>query len=168
MRVLLSKPKNDGTQKETIHIQPWDSWNADITLAKIAAPLLKQLRDTNHGYHIVDWFNTPYTEEEWNALTDCNNDVGSDHDERWKKVEAEWIKVMNEMIFALECVADNSWEEEFFTYKVENNADAIPAGATVTERMNNLVYDKEGHAAKSALVDRGLLLFGKYFRALWD
>jgi hypothetical protein len=48
MKVYLGKYKKN--RKEKVKIHKYDSWNADVTLAKIIKPVLEQLRDTTHGY----------------------------------------------------------------------------------------------------------------------
>lgn len=59
MKVEIGPYKED--RVVNIHIDKWDTWNMDHTLALIIVPMLKQLRDTNHGYpsHLTDeeWIN---------------------------------------------------------------------------------------------------------------
>jgi len=90
----------DEKRKRTVKIQidPWDSWNADETLAMIILPVLKQLRVSAHGSGLVDdedvpdslkRSSAPPTENEW------------DVDENWHK---RWEWVLGEMICAFEIV----------------------------------------------------------------
>jgi hypothetical protein len=92
----------DGKRKRTvkIHIDPWDSWNADETLAMIILPVLKQLRANTHGSGFVDdedvpdslkRSSAPATEHEW------------DIDDNWHK---RWGWVLGEMICAFEIVLE--------------------------------------------------------------
>ena len=54
MKVFIGPyPEGDETRKVEIEVHPYDSWNADRTLALIAVPILKQLQATKHG--------SPYT-----------------------------------------------------------------------------------------------------------
>ena len=51
-------------QKVKVHIDPWDTWSMDYTLASIILPMLKQLKETKHGYP------SELTEELWNEHLD--------------------------------------------------------------------------------------------------
>ena len=55
MRVFIGDyPDGDEERKVEIQIDPWDSYNADHTLALIALSLIKQLKETKHGSAMVD------------------------------------------------------------------------------------------------------------------
>lgn len=54
---------------------------------------------------------------------------------------ARWEWILDEMIFAFESIVDNSWEDQFY---------------------------KEGYEEYDNRIKNGLILFGKYFRALWN
>jgi len=47
-------------RKVKIHIDKYDTWNMDSTLALIILPMLKQLRDQKHGSSLVDDEDLPY------------------------------------------------------------------------------------------------------------
>lgn len=51
-------------QRVNIHIDPWDTWSMDHTLAPIILPMLKQLKETSHGYP------GNLTEDKWNNILD--------------------------------------------------------------------------------------------------
>ena len=42
-----------------VKIDKWDTWSMDHTLSYIILPMLKQLKETNHGYHLVDLEDVP-------------------------------------------------------------------------------------------------------------
>ena len=47
MKVYIGPYKEDDSpRKESIHIHDYDTWNMDHTLALIALPMLKQLKET--------------------------------------------------------------------------------------------------------------------------
>ena len=55
MKVFIGPyPEGDEVRKVEIEIHKYDSWNADHTLALIALPLIKQLKETKHGSALVD------------------------------------------------------------------------------------------------------------------
>ena len=157
-----------------VKIDNYDTLSMDSTLTPIILPMLKQLKETKHG--------APYTEDEdvppnlrsttKSAQKSKKNDWDSDgnHFRRW-----DWI--MDEMIWAFEQLADDTWEEQYFSGK--SNIIWVPSkeldakGKPVTYEMkkgpgDTRKYDKKGYMKHSDRIDNGLRLFGKYFRALWD
>lgn len=110
MKVRLGKYPGLRSKKdrvEEIRIDPWDTWNMDLTLAQIIIPMLKQLRDTTHGYP-QDFF-------DGDEYVDAG-DIGGGF-EKWKET-------LNEMIWAFEEILtedqnlvninfkDPSWKEK--------------------------------------------------------
>jgi len=100
---------------EYVHIDEYDTWNMNTTLAKIILPMLKQLKEDKYGYP------STLTEKKWNTIVD-------------------------EMIWSFEQVLDDESDEQFWT-------DGI---------------DWDGLRAHNKRIDKGLALFGKYYRNLWD
>ena len=157
-----------------VKIDPWDTWSMDSTLTPIILPMLKQLRKHKHGAPSTDDEDVPANlrsttpaaqkakKESW--------DSDGNHFKRW-----DWI--MDEMIWAFEQLADDSWEEQYFTGKSDivwvPSKELDAKGRPLTYEMkkgpgDTRKYDKKGYAKHSARIDNGLRLFGKYFRALWD
>lgn len=121
-----------------VRIDPSDTWNLDYTIALIITPMLKQLRDTQHGAHEVD-----------------NDDVPGE----LADTEARWNYVMGEMVWAFEQKLLDDWQAQYFT--VVEDATAM-FGFKVTNS------DKEGLVAHQARMTNGFRLFGKYYEGLWD
>ena len=154
-------------QKRTIkvHIDPWDTWSMDHTLAHIVLPMLKQLKETKHGAPYVDPKECP-PELKPKKLTKKERDNGhtdSTHFERW-----DWV--LDEMIFAFESKLDDSWEEQFETgtsdlqwKKLEDGNYQMVEGPKHTRE-----YDWEGRKAYQERISNGFRLFGKYYENLWD
>jgi hypothetical protein len=157
-----------------VKIDPWDTWSMDSTLTPIILPMLKQLREHKHGAPSTEDEDVPANlrsttpaaqkakKESW--------DSDGNHFKRW-----DWI--MDEMIWAFEQLADDSWEEQYFTGKSDivwvPSKELDANGRPLTYEMkkgpgDTRKYDKKGYAKHSARIDNGLRLFGKYFRALWD
>lgn len=89
-------------RKIDIHLDPWDTWSLDYTLALIIAPALRQLKDATHGASLVDNEDVP---EELHAPEDHGDDVDEHHFARW-----DWV--LDEMIWAFERIAaDNDWDD---------------------------------------------------------
>jgi len=127
-------------QKVKVHIDPWDTWSMDYTLAPIILPMLKQLKETKHGAPFVDLADVP-KELHGKKLTKKqknNGDVDDKHFERW-----DWV--LDEMIYAFDCKANK--DDVYMRFEVE---------------------DQDGMKAEQERISNGFRLFGKYYEALWD
>jgi hypothetical protein len=157
-----------------VKIDPWDTWSMDSTLTPIILPMLKQLREHKHGAPSTDDEDVPAnlrsTTKSAQKAKKESWDSDGNHFKRW-----DWI--MDEMIWAFEQLADDSWEEQYFTGKSDivwvPSKELDAKGRPLTYEMkkgpgDTRKYDKKGYAKHSARIDNGLKLFGKYFRALWD
>jgi len=155
-------------QKRTIkvHIDRWDTWSMDHTLAPIILPMLKQLKETKHGAPYVDLKDVP-KELHGKKLTKKQKDNGEVDDKHFER----WDWVLDEMIFAFETkVDDGRWEEQFETgtsdiqwKKLENGCSEMIRGPNDTKE-----YDWEGRKKYQERISNGFRLFGKYFESLWD
>lgn len=157
MKVFLGPYHDDGTpRQEDVMIDKWDSWNADYTIALIAAPLLQQLKLTKHSSGMVDdddvpeelrSTSAPPKENEWD--TDAN-------------VHKRWDWVLDEMIWALTEHASTTGDDKFYDHsEVDESADLM-------EQIEQIKCDYEGLDAYNKRKQRGFELFGKYFQNLWD
>ena len=54
--------------KNTVHIDYYDTWSMDHTLAPIVLPMLKQLKATKHGFGLIDDEDAPKHLSSWYAL----------------------------------------------------------------------------------------------------
>jgi hypothetical protein len=130
-----------------VKIDKWDTWSMDCTLGNIILPMLKQLKETNHGYHLVDLEDVPV---ELRSITheEYDNQLYFDwyQDKQFEDLgSARWDWVMNEMIWTFEQLV-NDTDEQFF--------------------ING--YDREGLKRHETRMANGFRLFGKYYRGLWD
>jgi len=128
-------------QKQRIHIDPWDTWSMDHTLAPIILPMLKQLKKTKHGAPQVDLEDVP--KKLWPSKKELleytkTGDTDPKFFERW-----DWV--LDEMIYAFDCKANK--DDVYMRFDVEER-DAMNAEQ---ERISN-----------------GFRLFGKYYENLWD
>ena len=148
-----------------VHIDRWDTWSMDDTLAHIILPMLVQLKATKHGGPFVDLEDVP-KELHGKKLTKkqkANGEVDDKHFERW-----DWV--LDEMIFAFDSKVNDGWEEQFETgesdlqwKKLEDGCSQMVEGPNHTK-----VYDWEGRKAYEARIANGFRLFGKYYQNLWD
>lgn len=130
-----------GKRKTKIRIDPYDTWSMDHTLGLIIVPMLKQLKETKHGSPFVDDADVPEELRSTSAPAKENEwDIDDNHHKRW-----EWV--IDEMIWAFEQNCDDTFPDRFWT---------------------DYVYDRDGYKKHEERIDNGILLFGKYYRGLWD
>ena len=157
MKVFIGNYNDDGSpRQEDVFIDKWDSWNADHTIALIAAPLLQQLKRDKHGSGMVDdedapeelrSTSAPPKENEWD--TDAN-------------LHKRWDWVLDEMIWALTEHAEGTGDSKVYDHS------EVDEGADLMVQVAQIKCDREGLEAYEARKQRGFELFGKYFTNLWD
>lgn len=130
-----------------IRIDKYDTWSMDTTLALIVLPMLKQLKETKHGSPMVDMEDVPESmratsTEDYDCQTtfDFYNDPELCKQNVQCDIHDRWNWVMDEMIWAFERMNFNNDDE------------------------TDYVFDEE----KEKRMNHALMLFGKYFRGLWD
>lgn len=164
----------DGKRKRTeyVHIDPWDTWNMNDTLALIILPMLKQLRATKHGAPMVDIEDVPEALRPTAEQLEAYNYDGSTDPNFFLR----WDWIMDEMIFAFEHLVDDEWEDQYHSGEYDLRSEVIEWNDDGSPRMYQMVEgpnhtfksDRESIDAIEARINRGLVLFGKYYRNLWD
>ncbi len=163
-------------RKVKVHVDYYDVWSADHTLAMIIAPTLRKLKEVQHGYPHVDNDDVPeelrfeLTEEEkqnWDGSVD-------------EKHEARWNYILDEMIWAFEQHADpydndaqfhhNPEQLEMTFQPLEDNPKLSTMGFNHQKDPSKPPYwvDKEGKKKHHERMTNGVRLFAKYYEALWD
>ena len=138
-----------------VKIDYHDTWSMDHTLAYIITPMLKQLRDTKHGYGMVDDEDVP------EELKSHNGTKENDYD--WdSNAEARYDYILNEMIWAFERLTMDDDTDQFYDHSESKNCKDF------MESFRKLKVDREGLNAHEARKQNGFRLFGKYFSSLWD
>lgn len=172
----LNRWSNNRKRKVKIHVDGYDVWSADYTLAMIIHPVLLKLKEQQHGYPHIDNEDVPeelrfeMTEEEkanWDGSVD-------------DKHEARWNYVLGEMIWAFEQHSRDDDTKQFHHNSeqldmVFKDAPDIPKGFKELsfnhqKDPSKPAYwrDDEGlkkHAERKA---NGRRLFAKYYECLWD
>ena len=144
MKVNIENYTDNGEdQVVEVHIDKWDTWSMDYTLAHIVLPMLCQLKETKHGAPAVDLEDVPEelrptNTEEWQKLY---KEVGETDDKFFKR----WDWVLDEMIYAFDCKA---------------NKDDV--------YMRFDINDRDGMEKEQDRISNGFRLFGKYYENLWD
>jgi len=129
-------------QKISVHIDNYDTWSMDHTLAPIILPMLKQLRGSKHGSPMVDM--TDVSQEL--RVNDVEAKEFWDNGHSDPKQHDRWDWVMGEMIWAFEQKCRDDWMEDYHHNK----------------------WDKDGANAHQKRMSNGFRLFGKYYESLWD
>ena len=153
--------------KPVIQIDYFDTWSMDHTLAPIILPMLKQLKATKHGFGFIEDEDAPKHLHSIYALSN----------ESWNwdgNAEARYDWVIGEMIWAFEQLCDDDAEEKFWIVKPKADWEDMKRPFEEGEKAREMKWlvhgelDTEGLKAHNERIQRGLTLFGKYFRTLWD
>ena len=108
MKVFIGNYQDDNSpRQEDVFLDEWDSWNADHTIALIAAPLLQQLKLNKHGSGMVDDEDVP---EEFRSTSAPPKETEWDTDANWHK---RWEWALDEMIWALTEHANGTGDNKF-------------------------------------------------------
>ena len=175
MKVYIGKYPKDPAQdrKIEVRIDKQDLWGLDHTLALIIHPALVKLKGCKHGSPHVEDADVP---EELRRPADYDNNMSST-DDNWHK---RWEWVLDEMIFAFDCIKNDDWEDQFhtgehdFLFKpVDKEGNPVDEESAqwfelTTGPNDTHVFDKEGFMAMSDRINNGTRLFGVYYRGLWD
>ena len=142
-----------------IHIDNYDVWSMDHTLALIIVPMLKKIQTQKHGHGWIDDKDVPkdyrstvkgakkgLTQYEW------------DHN-----AEARYAWMLEELIWTFTQLCDDQDGEGQFYDHTESSKEK-----DFNKSMQLLKVDQVGLEAHRKRIENGLRLFGKYFRTLWD
>ena len=144
-------------QKQTIHIDRWDTWSMDHTLAPIILPMLIQLKKEKHGAPNVDPKDVPKElrpTTKWKKAYEGDGTTDPKFFERW-----DWI--LDEMIWAFEQKCRDHWEEDYYGPYIESK--------DKRELFGRFEWiDDEGRKKHQERMSNGFRLFGTYFENLWD
>lgn len=153
-------------RKISVKLDSYDTWSVDNTLAFIIVPLLKQLKEHKMGGPYVDDEDVPeelrstsappLTEEEQNSGTSDEN-----HFKRW-----DWV--LDEIIWTFEQHASD-WEEQYYSGESDIQFEKIENGFSkmIHGPNNTFKVDHEGKAKHQERMDKGRMLFAKYYECLW-
>jgi hypothetical protein len=153
--------------KDVVKIDYWDTWSMDHSLATIILPMLKQLKATKHGYGMIDDEDVP---KELSSIYALPKEIWE-----WDgNAEKRYDWVLDEMIWAFEQLNDEEHDAKFWITKPKMDWEHMTEPFTEGEKTREVKWlvqgelDSEGLKAHNVRIDRGLTLFGKYFRSLWD
>ena len=145
---------------EWVHIDYYDIWSMDYTLAIIILPMLQKLKVQKHGYGWIDDKDVP--KELRSTQRGARKGLASPHD--WDHyAEARFSWMLDELIWTFEQLADEDDGESQFYDHTESSKEK-----DLNKSIQKLKVDRVGLEAHNKRIENGLRLFGKYFRTLWD
>ena len=157
-------PEANEERKIEVVVHDFDVYSADQTLAIVILPVLRKLKEANAGAPFVRNEDVPKELQRPNDVED------HEIDDNWYD---RWRYVLDEMIWSLEQVLDD-WESRFYSGEVDmsfnektHDDEGNPLAEFVLGPNHTFVFDEKGYAEYEKRIDRGLTLFGRYFRALW-
>ena len=165
-------------RRVNVKLDPWDTWNADDTLAHIILPILVDLKQTKQGAPNVDPEDVPENLRPGKLEVEQYQKDGTTDALFFKR----WNWVLDEMIWAFsEHVKDyDEAEGKFHTGNIDfksvpidedgNEVDKEDAKLFRLERGpdDTSDFDTEGYEAWQNRKQNGFRLFGKYYTSLWD
>ena len=145
-------------KKRTVYVKidRYDTWSMDHTLSLLILPMLKQRKATQHGGPNVDDEDVPEHLRSTTAPPKENTwDVDGNMFKRW-----EWV--MDEMIWAFTQMVDEKSTDKFYDHS------EVDSKAGLEEQINKIKIDYAGIEEHEARMKKAFMLFGKYYRGLWD
>lgn len=144
---------------EFVHIDNYDVWGMDHTLALIIHPMLQKLKTQKHGYGFID--NKDVPKELRSTAPGARTGLKNSYD--WDNyAEARYSWMMDELIWTFEQLANDDNESKFYDHSESSKE------SDFNKSIHKLKVDRAGLEAHQKRIENGLRLFGKYFRTLWD
>lgn len=155
-----------------VHIDSYDVWNADHSLALVIYPTLVKLKEQKQGAPYVDLADVPKHLRPSDEPNDDNGYVDSSHFDRWN-----WV--LDEMIWAFEqCAKDDKGDDQFHHNLDQLDVTFEPVkGSKLSQAKFNYQkdptkpkywVDTEAKKLHNDRISNGLMLFAKYYFNLWD
>jgi hypothetical protein len=154
-------------RKIKIHIDAFDVWGMDHTLALIIHPMLVKLKATKNGSPLMEEHNMT----SYGSCQYCFDFYKDGDDLAWETGFQKWDKIMDKMIFSFNEIAKDD-KPDFFIVAPEMDLTKHPEDEgklTIPVRWKvEGVYDKEASDAYHKKIQEGLNLFATYYESLWD
>ena len=164
-------------RRVSVKLDPWDTWNADDTLAHIVLPMLVNLKLTKQGAPNVDPEDVPENLRAGKLEIEQYNTDGTTDALFFKR----WDYVLDEMIWAFSEHTKDYDEAEGKFWSGTHDIEWTPVDEDSNEvakedakyfRMDRgpndtSEWDREGWQAYMDRKKNGFRLFGKYYTSLW-
>tara|TARA_B100000508_G_C11349358_1_gene223138 strand:- start:86 stop:475 length:390 start_codon:yes stop_codon:yes gene_type:complete len=104
MKINIGEPKKDKSA-DTIHIDNFDCWSLDYTLARIIHPALIRLKETKHGYPEL-WEDGMVTHHNWDRQLHFDF---IDEDIETNYLIDKWNGVLDKMIYSFGKIMEDDY-----------------------------------------------------------
>lgn len=146
-------------RKVSVHIDDWDIWSVDDTLAIVVVPLLEKLREDKNGVPFIDNEDVP-------EHLHCEDKHHTEED--LKAMDKRWQYVLEEMLFAFKSkTSESDWVDLYIhnvgDMRIATDVNGWQEFSKVTESYMN----HKGIETHQARITNGFRLFGKYYECLW-
>lgn len=169
MRVYIGPfPDDCSDPVREIEIHKYDTWSMDNTLSHIILPMLKQLKESQHGAP-SGMPSFKYTSNQAQKSFDFYKEGDDLSSETGFK---EWEEIMDKMIWSFQMEVDDVQPMELYCIKRDPRSFEEQLGEPDEEGnrewRSTSDYDWGAVRAWEKRKQEGFDLFGKYYQNLWD
>ena len=118
MKINIGEPKKDKSA-DTIHIDNFDCWSLDYTLARIIHPALIRLKETKHGYPEL-WEDGMVTHHNWDRQLHFDF---IDEDIETNYLIDKWNGVLDKMIYSFGKIMEDAYFDNEEWEKIQEGLD---------------------------------------------
>ena len=118
MKINIGEPKKDKSA-DTIHIDNFDCWSLDYTLARIIHPALIRLKETKHGYPEL-WEDGMVTHHNWDRHLHFDF---IDEDIETNYLIDKWNGVLDKMIYSFGKIMEDAYFDNEEWEKIQEGLD---------------------------------------------
>lgn len=159
VRRFLEWVDSKKNRRVVIHIDHYDTWSTDETLAHIIHPLLVELKKYKNGSPLVDDSDVPDNLKSINSIAGEQEwDLDSNHHNRW-----DWV--LDEMIWTFDRHRSDQWEDQFNSGVMDYFID--DKGYIQNGPNHTFEVDTVGLQKHRERMNNGRRLFAKYYESLW-
>lgn len=118
MKINILEPRKDNSA-DTIHIDDYDCWSLDYTLARIIHPALIRLKETKHGYPEL-WEDGMVTHHNWDRQLHFDF---IDEDIETNYLIDKWNGVLDKMIYSFGKIMEDAYFDNEEWEKIQEGLD---------------------------------------------
>ena len=118
MKINIREPRKDNSA-DTIHIDDYDCWSLDYTLARIIHPALIRLKETKHGYPEL-WEDGMVTHHNWDRQLHFDF---IDEDIETNYLIDKWNGVLDKMIYSFGKIMEDAYFDNEEWEKIQEGLD---------------------------------------------
>jgi len=118
VKINILEPRKDNSA-DTIHIDDYDCWSLDYTLARIIHPALIRLKETKHGYPEL-WEDGMVTHHNWDRQLHfdfIDEDIESNY------LIDKWNGILDKMIYSFGKIMEDDYFDNEEWEKIQEGLD---------------------------------------------